>query len=177
MNNVLIIYQSKYGSTKAYAGLLAEALKCDVIPANQCGKARLAPYDCIVFAGPLYAGGIAGIACLKKNWEAIRGKKAAVFCVGASPYEEKALEEMRKRSLKGVLTDIPLFYGRGAWDESKMSWKDRTLCKLLQKAVQKQPPSSYEPWQEALIQAMGKTCSWVDKRYLQPLLSYINSPE
>lgn len=49
-----------------------------------------------------------------------------------------------------------------------MSFKDKTLCKLLQKAVSKQSPDTYEPWQKALMCAVGQKCDWTDKKYLNP---------
>lgn len=56
-----------------------------------------------------------------------------------------------------------------------MSFKDKTLCKLLQKAVSKQSPDTYEPWQKALMCAVGQKCDWTDKKYLNPLIEWINS--
>ena len=46
-------------------------------------------------------------------------------------------------------------------------------CKMLQKAVAKQNPDEYEPWQKALMYAVGQKCDWTDKSYLDPLLKYI----
>lgn len=50
-----------------------------------------------------------------------------------------------------------------------MSFKDRTLCKLLQKSLAKQDPSTFAPWQTALMEAQGQICDWVDEKYLAPL--------
>ena len=47
------------------------------------------------------------------------------------------------------------------------------MCRILQKAVAKQDPSTYEPWMEALMSAMGKKCDWIDRKYLEPLIDYI----
>ena len=52
--------------------------------------------------------------------------------------------------------------------------KDRTLCKMLQKAIGKKDPNTYEPWMKALMSAVGKKCDWTDKEYLKSLLDYIN---
>ena len=50
--------------------------------------------------------------------------------VGASPYDEKAIQQVRELHFKDTLSNIPLFYCRGACDEEKMKFTDRTLCKL-----------------------------------------------
>lgn len=93
--------------------------------------------------------------------------------MGASPYDEGAFEEIKVHNLSGALKDIPLFYGRGAWDESKMKFVDRTLCKMLEKAIAKKDPDTYEPWMKACVCAKGKKCDWTDRKYLTPLLDYL----
>lgn len=102
----------------------------------------------------------------------LKGKKIVVFCVGASPYDENALEVIRQHNLKDDLKDLPCFYCRGSWDEEAMTFIDRTLCKMLQKAVAKEDPESCEPWQKALLSAVGQKCDWTDRKYLDPILEY-----
>ena len=97
-----------------------------------------------------------------------------ILCVGASPYDDIVLNEIKTHNLKESLKEIPLFYGRGAWSESKMTFKDRTLCRLLQKSVAKKDPGTYEPWMKALMSSIGHDCDWTDQNYLTPLLEYLN---
>lgn len=169
----IIIYQSKYGSTKKYAQWLKEETGFDVIEAKKAKADTMNGYDTVVLCGAVYASGIAGISYLRKNKNALSGKRTAVFCVGASPYDDKALEEIKNHNLKDDLKDLPLFYGRGAWDEEAMTFTDRTMCRMLQKSVRKKDPSEYEPWMTALMCAVGQKCDWTDKKYLEPLLDYI----
>ena len=44
---------------------------------------------------------------------------------------------------------------------------------MLMKAVSKKSMEQCESWELALKEAMGKKCSWVDEKYLEPLLKYI----
>lgn len=46
---------------------------------------------------------------------------------------------------------------------------------MLKKMVSKQDPDSLEPWQEALLSAIGQDFDWTDKKYLIPLIEYIKS--
>jgi len=101
-------------------------------------------------------------------------KKIAVFAAGASPYDEKAILQIKELHFKNSLDAVPLFYCRRAWDKEKMTFGDRTFCKMLQKAVAKQNPEEYEPWQKALMCAAGQTCDWTDRKYLEPLLKYLS---
>ena len=175
MNPILILYRSKYGATKRYAELLKEEIDCNVFDVKDFRKSDLKNYDRIIFAGAIYASGISGLNFLRQNYKDLRDKKNAVFCVGASPFDEKALLEIKEHNLKGELKNIPLFYGRGAWDEENMTFKDRTLCKMLQKMVSKQDPESCEPWMKALLSAAGQKCDWTDRKYLIPLIEYITA--
>jgi len=171
MEKGLIAYQSKYGATKKYVDMLREELPCDVCAAGDCGKLALETYDWIILAGGIYAGGIAGLNRMIKRYRPSPRQRFAVFCVGASPFDEKSLAEIKARNLTGDFQDVPVFYGRGAWDESKMSWKDRTLCGLLRRAVAKKDAA--EPWMSELLLSAGKVCDWTDKSYLLPLLEFI----
>lgn len=175
MGKGIILYQSKYGSAKKYAQWLQEDTGFDCMETKSANVKSLQEYDTIILGGGVYASGIAGLSFLKKNIGKLKDKKIAVFCVGASPYDEKAIEQIRKLHFKDSLSDIPLYYCRGAWDEDAMSLKDRTLCRLLQKSLAKQDPATYEPWQEALMSAAGqKKCDWTDRQYLNDLLTYLH---
>lgn len=174
MSKGIILYRSKYGATKKYADWLVEETGFDCMETKNAKAEVLQQYDVIILGGGVYASGIAGLQFLKKNISQLAGKKIAVFAVGASPYDETAIAQIRDMHFRDALSDIPLFYCRGAWDEDKMKFTDRTLCKMLQKAVSKQDPQTYEPWQKALMCAVGKSCDWTDKSYLEALLNYIN---
>ena len=140
MSRGIILYQSKYGATKKYVDWLVEELGYDYVETKDAKVANLLNYDVIILGGGVYASGIAGLQFLKKNIGQLTGKKIAVFAVGASPYEEKAIQQVREMHFK---------------------------------AVAKHNPDEYEPWQKALMCAVGKKCDWTDKSYLEPLLKYI----
>lgn len=173
MSKGIILYQSKYGATKKYADWLMEETGFDCTTTKNAKIETVRNYDAIILGGGVYASGIAGLQFLKKNINQLTNKKIAVFAVGASPYDEGAIQQVRAMHFKDELSNVPLFYCRGAWDEENMKFGDRTLCRMLQKAVAKQNPDEYEPWQKALMCAVGQKCDWTDKSYLEPLLKYI----
>lgn len=172
-NNGIILYQSKYGATKRYAKWLQEATGFECVEVKKADIRKVQKADVIILGGGIYASGIAGLSFLKKNMELLKDKKLIVFCVGASPFEESAGKEVYRHNFSGALEHVPCFYCRGMWDEEAMTFKDRTLCKMLQKMVEKQDPSTYEPWQKALMSAAGQKCDWTDRKYIEPLLAYI----
>ena len=155
MNKGIILYQSKYGATKKYAQWLQEETGFDLIETKSANLKQVSQYDTIILGGGVYASGIAGLSFFKKNIDTLADKKILVFCVGASPHDEAAIEQVRGLHFKDGLSNIPLVYCRGAWDEDAMTFGDRTLCKMLQKAVGKKDPSAYEIWEKALMSAVG----------------------
>ena len=173
MEKGIIIYKSKYGASKKYADWLCSQTGFDCREVSKEAFESASEYGTVIYCGGIYASGIAGLSFLKKNIDRLKDKKIAVLCVGASPYDENALNQLKERNLKDALRGIPLFYARGAWDEKSMKPVDRTLCRMLKKAVAKKDPSEYEPWQKALMCAAGQKCDWTDFEYLKPLLEYL----
>ncbi len=169
----IILYKSKYGATKKYADWLSEDTGFDVREVSKIKLRDVLEYETVIFGGGIYASGIAGLDFLKKNINFLSDKKIIVFCDGASPYEEKSLEEIKNHNMKDKLSNIPFFYCRGGWDMEAMTFVDRNLCKMLRKAVSKKDPSEYEVWEAALMAAGESKCDWTDRDYLKPILDEI----
>lgn len=175
MSGIVVIYQSKYGATKKYAEWLSEELSCDLIEGKKAEIDQIEKYDIVILGGGIYATGIAGISFLKKYYQKLKNKKIIVFAVGASPYDEKAMKALKERNFTEESSQIPLFYCRGAWNEETMSWKDRTLCSLLKKAVSKKDSATYEPWEKALMQTIGSNMDWTDKENIKQIIEYVGT--
>ena len=169
----IILYASKYGATKRYAEWLAEKTGFDCVETKKAKIEDVKQYDTILLGGGIYASGIAGLSFLKKNITQLREKKVIVFCDGASPYEERAFQQIVAHNLKDSLAGLRCFYCRGAWDPDAMSLADRTLCRMLQKAVAKKKPEDCEIWEKALLEAGDQKHDWTDRSYLAPILEAI----
>ncbi|HIT28435.1 MAG TPA: flavodoxin [Candidatus Faecousia gallistercoris] len=175
MKRGIILYRSKYGAAKRYANWLAQATGFDCVEIGKADIDAVRQVPAVILCGGIYAGGIGGIGWIQAHWQALQGCKLAVFAVGASPWDADALRELRARNLKPPMEKIPCFYGRGAWDESVMGFRDRVLVKLLKKMTAKQDPAGYEPWQAALMSAGAGPADWTDRAYLRPLLDAIEN--
>lgn len=170
----IIIYKSKYGSTKKYAEWLKDATGYDCVATKDADTGKLSSYDTIVFMGGVYAKGIACTSFMKKVISRIKDKKIAVFVCAASPYDEKFFNELVALNMKGDLEGVPVFYGRGGFDLKNMTFADRTLCKMLRKATAKKDPKDYELWEAALMEVSDDEAGdWTDKSYLDPLIEYL----
>ena len=168
----IILYKSKYGATKKYAGWLSERTGFPCVETDKADVKKLAEYDTVLLGGGIYASGIAGLSFLKKNIGKLAGKKVIVFCCGASPYEQKAFDAIVKYNFKDALEGIPCFYCRGAFSMRDMTFKDRTLCRLLRKVVAKKKPEEYEPWEKGLMEVKeDEKGDWTDISYIEPIIA------
>jgi len=106
----------------------------------------------------------------------LHGKQVAVFAVGASPANEKDIEECRTRSLSPELEGVPFFYLRGAWNEPDMTFFDRKLCGLLKSEIAKKPQGEREGWETALLEVYSEgnngVFDWASKEQLEPLFKW-----
>ena len=166
----IIIYKSKYGSAKKYAEWLKEATGFEMAEADKVKIEEVIKHDTIIFGGGIYAGGISGVAFLKKNISKLQGKKIVAFCCGASPYDADFMKALKERNLSGELSGIPLFYCRGGCDIANMHFADKTLCKMLVKSVSKKDPAQREVWETALVEASESAHDWTDKSFIAPIL-------
>lgn len=170
MSNTIILYRSKYGTTYKYAQWLREALCCDLKEIKKVRTNDLTRYDTVIIGGGIYIGNIAGIAFLHKNINVLKNKNLAVFAVGVSGTDEENLKNLKQRNLKEV--NIPLFYLQGAIDMDKLSFLDRTLCKMVSRDISQKPPETREAWEKSLLQA-ADGCGQIDKAQLGPIINYV----
>lgn len=86
----LIIYKSKYGSTKQYAEYLQKKIKnADIFPIEKFSKETLKEYDNIILGSATYMGQIQILKELVDMWENIKEKQVTLFAVGLiDPNEE-----------------------------------------------------------------------------------------
>ena len=172
--NSVVIYRSKYGASARYARMLAETLGCECLDIQTLTPECLREYDPVIAGGGIYAGSVACASFLKKLHKRFPEKRLLVFAVGASTFDAQEAAKVRRQNFRDDLSEIPFVYCRGVYDESVMSWKDRTLCRMLRSALKKNPPQRPEPWAQALCEAEGKRCDWVDQRFLAPLFEILS---
>ena len=97
-NKIVVIYKSKYGSTKKYAEWIAKSVNGELLENKNIKGEALDKYDTIVYGGGLYAGGIAGVKLIKNNINKLKGKKVIVFAVGTAPEKEEHIEHFMKHN-------------------------------------------------------------------------------
>ena len=110
MASSIVIYSSKYGSTKQYAEWLAQDSGADILPVEKADAKKLAAYGAIVFGACVYVGKMRKIEFIVKNWAALEGKKVLVFAVCSSKTGEKKANEIMEANIPAAMRAKVKFY-------------------------------------------------------------------
>lgn len=174
--NAIVIYKSKYGSTKAYAQWIADELGCVAYDAGSVKIDDIMKYDTIIYGGGLYAEVIAGVSLITKNIEKLKGKKLIVYTTGITPidcrdYYDKLVVE--KNFKKGEAESIKIFNFLGKMVVNELSLVHRTAIKSLKKLMSgKENPTEME---KLLIELCDCDGDYTDKSAIEPLINYAKS--
>lgn len=171
--NAVVVYKSKYGSTKAYAEWIAEELGCEAFEASQIKASDLEPYDTIVYGGGLYAEVIAGVSLITKNIEKLKDKKLIVYTTGLTPmdcreYYDKLVVD--KNFKNGVYSQIKMFNYPGKMIVSELSLVHKGAIKTLKKIMSdKKQPTEME---KLLIELCDADGDFTDRALIKELVEY-----
>lgn len=155
----VVIYKTKYGSTKTYAEYIAEKLGCECLEAKKVKAEDLISYDNIIYGGGLYAEVINGVGLITKNIGKLADKKIAIFTTAITPldcrvyYEGEVLEKNFK---DGVPENIRIFNFMGKMKLDELTPVHRAALKALKKVMQaKKNPTDLEKLLIELCDADG----------------------
>lgn len=169
----IVIYKTKYGSTRTYAEWIAEELGCDAVDAKSVKASDLAEYDTIVYGGGLYAEVINGVTLITKNIDKLRDKKILIYTTGITPpeYREYYDKYVIERNFKqGVPENITLYNYPGKMVMSELSGVHRAALKTLKKIMSgKENPTEMEKLLVELCDADG---DFSDKTLIKELIEY-----
>lgn len=172
--NAIVIYKSKYGSTKTYAEWIAEELGCEAVNAKHIKIEDLEAYDTIVYGGGLYAEIISGVILITKNLDKLDGKKIAVFSTGITPlkyceyYDKLVLE---KNFTAQMLEKIKVYNFLGKMIIDELSPVHRAALKTLKQIMlAKKNPTEME---KLLIELCETSGDFTDKEAIKDLIKYV----
>lgn len=177
MNNTVVIYKSKYGSTKKYAQWIAEETETDLFERSEIGPKKLAEYDTIIYGGGLYAGGIAGVSVITQNYEILKNKRIIIFTVGLAstdkgevfyPIIEKNFPEKMRRNIK-------FFHLRGGIDYKELEIIHKIMMAMLKTVLSMKKPDKLTDDDRELLATYGGKVDFTDKNTLAPLLLYLRN--
>ncbi len=172
----IVLYRSKYGSTKNYASWIADELSCKALDAKGLDAGILDDYDTIIYGGGLYAEIIAGVSLITKNIDKLSGKKLVVFTTGLTPtdcreyYDGMVLEKNFKGDIKNK---VKIFNFPGKMIINELSLVHKTAIKTLKGIMsKKENPSEME---KLLINLCDVDADLTDKSLIGELIEYVKA--
>ena len=173
----LVLYRTKHGSTKRYAGWIGDALNADVADANESGwEKELQNYDLIIYGGNLNAEGINGLGKIRSKMAAFPGKKIIYFAVGSFPPSEETVKELTDANFpENVRAGITLFHFRGRLDYLGLNFFDKFMMRGVQQRIQKKKEHLRTATENEILMAFEQEMDWCDKTTIDPLVAHVKS--
>nr|WP_317332514.1 flavodoxin domain-containing protein [uncultured Romboutsia sp.] len=175
-NKIAVIYKSKYGATKRYAGWIALKLEADLYEVSDIVRKDLKDYDTIIYGGPLYIGKIKGIKFITNNYEYIKEKKVYLFMVGMREFDEDYINSTLENNIsKEIIDNIETFYFRGKMNYQELSLKDKILMIGLRVRISNKKQSDRSNDEKMILETIDKTIDYIDKKSVDILLNNVFS--
>lgn len=169
----IVLYRSKYGSTKAYADWIAKELSCCSQDAKGVNIDSLKDYDTIIYGGGLYAEIIAGVSLITKNIDKLSGKKLIVFTTGLTPTDCREYYDgmVIEKNFKGDTKDkIKVYNFPGKMIINELSLVHKTAIKSLKAIMsKKENPTEME---KMLIDLCDVDADLTDKSLISDLVEF-----
>lgn len=174
---IIVLYKSKYGSSRQYALWLSEALQCPAKASKEIPPDKLMTYDIILYVGGLYAGGINGFRYITKHFDMLKNKELILCMVGMTdPASKELYHQVYEQNVPTEYrANIKPFALRGDQLFSQMSFLHRIMMKVPQAQIKKIPSEQRTEQQQSFLKSFGKDLRFTDKRYIKELLEYVHA--
>ncbi len=174
MNKTVILYGSKYGTTKIYAEKLSEmtGFECFSYTANY----SIESYDTIVLMGALYAGGVKG---LKETVKKLSSQQHLIIVTNglADPKEAENIENIRQSVERQVgatwYNKASIYHLRGGVNYGRLNLAHRVLMKLLYQRTKGLPTNEITPERKTFLETYGKEVTFIDFSDLIPICEHL----
>ena len=175
--NAVIVYTSQTGFTKKYADWLAESLKAEAIDLNTAKSKEdsfFDKFDAVIYGGWANMGKVTGANWLLGKMDQWKGKKIAVFCVGASPMDGSHVDAMTDKVFTPEQSKYAkAFYCPGGLNYEKMSFGGKIAMKAFAAMMKKKKAETEAD--KFMAEKLSDSFDISEKKYLDPIISYINN--
>ena len=171
-NKIAVIYKSKYGATKRYAGWIALKLNADLYELSDIRVKDLKEYDTIIYGGPLYVGKIKGIKFIINNYEHLKNKKVKLFIVGMRDNDEVYINSILKNNIpEEMLKSINVFYFRGKMYYKELSIKDKILIASLRSSISNKKYINITSNEKVILDIVENPIDFTDKKAIDNIVN------
>lgn len=176
--NIAVIYKTKYGSTKKYAGWVALKLDADLYEISDMRSKHLLEYETIIFGGGVYRGKINGLNFIDQNYNKIKDKNIYIFSVGMESLSEDRKELLIKNNFKNIEEKSVKFYNfKGGLDYSSLSVIDKIMMKALKSMLDKKTKSDLTEDDKIVLRGFEEKIDLTDKNSIKDLVDEVNRYE
>jgi len=177
MAKVLVMYFSKYGTTKKYAQWIAEELNGDIFDIKKINQDILKNYDTIILGSALYAGNIGGLNVIKNNYVKIKDKKIVIFTCGVADYSKtENINAIKDRIInelpQKINENIKIFYLRGGINYKKLSFLHKIMMFLMKQMIMKKESEEHNEENKEFLETYGKAIDFTNKNNINDLINY-----
>lgn len=164
MNNPVVAYTSKYGSTRRYALALGRRLGTPAVALSDLATASDA--DPLIVLAPVYATRILG---RRRIIRAIRSAPArvALVVVAISPADDPGRGNLAARLIHASGRAVAAFNVRGDLDPARLTWPDRILIAALRRQLRRTPDTA-----AARMLLPGEPLTFYDETTLDPVVAW-----
>lgn len=173
---ILVMYGSHYGATKRYAQTIALKLNTTAISYVEVTKDKIEQAELIIYGGGVYAGSLVGHKILKTYESVLSQKNLIVFSCGSANTEDETNREALHGYVVSALGEVlakqaHIFYVRGDLNYEKMSFKHKTMMKMMVSMLKKKKEKTEE--EQMMIDTYGGVVSFYDEAYIVPILACV----
>ena len=192
MERTIVIYKSKYGSTKKYAEWIAGELECPAVSIEDFKKGELKNYDKVIYGGAVQAGGIKELdkflkwiksdlklldlyrngkitaEDLKKS--GVIRRQYAIFAVGINLENEEARQQLLDINFPKSYMKLPCFYLPGEYHPENIKGADKMIIGLAKKMVAKKKAADVTEEDRLLLERLEKGCNMIDRQRIVPII-------
>ena len=168
----IIVYGSKYGSTRRYAEELSRLTGLSAIPCREFQG--MAGGNTLVYLGALYAGGVLGLKQTMKGLFLREGQRLIVATVGLAdpqiPQNRAHILAFLKRQMSPELFSQAVFFHlRGGIDYAVLSPRHRAMMAAMCFSLRRKPARQRSAEDQALLETYGKRIDFTDLSTLAPI--------
>jgi menaquinone-dependent protoporphyrinogen IX oxidase len=172
-SKTLVVYSSKYGSTKKYAEWIAEKCNAELFSLPDFDIEKLNDYETVIFGASVYIGKIRDIKFIKKNWDILKLKQTAVFTVTAAPQDDPMLDKIFRWNLpEHIREKVSYFKLRGAFDYKKLTLKDRILMQGPITMLRFKWLTGRDKKAKEHLQELFNANDWTDENTVLPIVEF-----
>jgi menaquinone-dependent protoporphyrinogen IX oxidase len=161
---ILIAYQSKYGSTKQYAEWIQKESNGDLVNIENEDKLDLTRYDILIIGSSVRVGNIVIAPFIEDHWSVMKDKKIILFTTSGTPPQHPKIQSIYEKSLpEEIRKEIKYFPLHGRIARENLTLWDKFLIAIGKIMEQ----------DETLKKDMGKDFDGVQRENLLPLHEYL----